>query len=138
MEECRRFAAFREASDSVDPRPGTGLPGRVLASGKPQWIVNLADEEPCSERTGAAVRAGLRSGFGFPILVDEKIIGVLEFFSPETVQPDEEFLAMMGHIGSQLGQVIIRQRAEAGSAARQSVRGIRESRQERIPDHHES
>ena len=27
-------------------------------------------------------------------------------------KPDEELLTMMGHIGSQLGQVIIRQRAE--------------------------
>ena len=45
-------------------------------------------------------------------MVEEKIIGILEFFSLQTVQPDEELLNMMGHIGSQLGQVIIRQRAE--------------------------
>ena len=112
IEEDDRFAAFREASDRCCFAPGTGLPGCVLASGKPQWIVNLADEEPLSERTRAAVQAGLRSGFGFPVVVEEKIIGVLEFFSLQTVQPDEEFLTMMGHIGSQLGQVIIRQRAE--------------------------
>src|SRR5204863_8072703 len=65
------------------------------------------------ERTHAAGKAGLRSGFSFPILVDEKIIAILEFFSLETVQPDEEFLTLMWQIGSQLGQVIIRQRAEA-------------------------
>jgi signal transduction histidine kinase/DNA-binding response OmpR family regulator len=59
------------------------------------------------------MQAGLRSGFGFPILVDEKVQGVLEFFSPQTVQPDVEFLSITGHIGLQLGQVIIRQRAEA-------------------------
>ena len=89
-----------------------GLPGRVLASGKPEWIVNLAQEDPSSERSRAAAQAGLQSGFGFPVVVDEKIIGVLEFFSLQTVQPDEEFLTMMVPIGSQLGQVIIRQRAE--------------------------
>ncbi len=111
-EEDGRFDVFREASDRCRFAPGTGLPGSVLTSGKPQWIVNLAGEEPLSERTRAAVQAGLRSGFGFPVLVEEKIIGVLEFFSRQTVQADEELLTIMSHIGSQLGQVIIRQRGE--------------------------
>jgi PAS domain S-box-containing protein len=111
FEKDGRFAAFRESRDRGRLIAGAGLPGRVLASGKPQWIVNLADEEPLTEPTRAAGEAGLRSGFGFPVLVEERVMGVLEFFSLQIVQPDEEFLAMMGHIGSQLGQVIIRQRA---------------------------
>jgi signal transduction histidine kinase/CheY-like chemotaxis protein len=44
--------------------------------------------------------------------VEEKTEGILEFFSLQTVPPDEEFLKVMGNIGSQLGQVIIRQRAK--------------------------
>jgi PAS domain S-box-containing protein len=108
-----RLATFQEATDRAGALAGSGLPGCVLASGKPQWIVNLADEAPLSERTRAALDAGLHSGFGFPIVVEEKIIGILEFFSLYTVPPDAELLNMLGHIGSQLGQVIIRQRAEA-------------------------
>ena len=46
------------------------------------------------------------------MLVDETIMGVLEFFSLRTEQPDEELLAILGHVGSQLGRVIVRQRAE--------------------------
>ncbi len=111
-EDNGRFDVFREASDRCRFAPETGLPGSVLTSGKPQWIVNLADEEPPSERTRAAVQAGLQSGFGFAVMVDETIIGVLEFFSHQTVQPDEPLLNIMAHIGSQLGQVIIRQHAE--------------------------
>jgi PAS domain S-box-containing protein len=112
IEEGVRFAAFREASESRRFAYENGLPGCVLSSGKPQWIVDLAGEESSSLRTHAAWQAGLRSAFGFPVLVEEKIIGVLEFFSLQRVPPDEEFLSIMGHIGSQLGQVIIRQRAE--------------------------
>jgi PAS domain S-box-containing protein len=112
VEEDGRFTAFREASERCRFAPGIGLPGSVLASGKPEWVVNVGDEEPLSERTRAAERAGLRSGFAFPILVEDKIIGVLEFLSFQTVQPDEELLTVMGNVGSQLGQVIIRQRAE--------------------------
>ena len=108
-----RFAAFRQATDRGSALAGSGLPGCVLASGRPQWIVSLADETPLSERTRAALDAGLRSGFAFPIVVEEKIIGILEFFSLYTVSPDAELLNILEHIGLQLGQVVIRQRAEA-------------------------
>jgi len=111
FERAEPFTAFREASGRRCSQ-GTGLPGRVLASGKPEWIVDLADEKPLSERLRAAAEAGLRSGFGFPVIVEKKVIAVLEFFSEQTIQPDEELLNVMAHIGSQLGQVVIRQRAE--------------------------
>ncbi len=113
LEEGPRFAAFREVSERGPIAAGTGLPGRVVATGKPYWIASLAEEEEIwSDRTRAAGQAGLRSAFGFPVLVEEKIRGVLEFFSLQTAPPDQEFLTIMGHIGSQLGQVILRQRAE--------------------------
>ncbi len=112
MAEEGRFTPFRESTGRSPLASLTGLPGCVLVSGRPEWIVHLAEETPRSERTRAAVETGLRSGFGFPIVVDEKIMGVLEFFSLETAQPDAEFLAMMEHIGAQLARVIIRQRAE--------------------------
>ena len=135
--EGERFAAFREVTGRLDSST-TGLPGRILASGKPEWIVNLADgdvlpdrapssdqsvpdrtisewalsERAISERNRAALDAGLQSGFGFPIAVEGQIIGILEFYSRYRVQLDDELLNMMGHIGLQLGQVIKRQRGE--------------------------
>jgi PAS domain S-box-containing protein len=109
--EDGQLAAFREESEHGRLAPGIGLSGSVQAAGRPQWMVSLADQEHTS-RTGAAARAGLQSGFGFPVIVAEKVVGVLEFFSQRTAAPDQELLASMGHIGSQLGQVIIRQRAE--------------------------
>ena len=111
LDDAARFAAFRETSDRWRFVPGAGLPARILVSAKPEWMVDLADEE-LSPRARVAEQAGLRSGFGFPIVAEEKVVGVLEFFSLETVQPDEELLTMLGHLGSQLGQVILRQRAE--------------------------
>lgn len=112
LQDPERFAAFREAADRDRILERKGLPGLVLATGLPQWVVSLADEQPMSERTRVAVEAGLRSGFAFPVIVEEEVIGILEFFSQHTVQPDEEFLNILGNIGSQLGQVIKRQRAE--------------------------
>jgi PAS domain S-box-containing protein len=111
LKDVGQFAAFRETSDRRPLVPREGLPGRVLASGKSEWVVDLADRE-AFPRASVAVPAGLRSGFAFPVVVEDKIIGVLEFFSLQMAQPDEGLLTIMGHIGSQLGQVIIRQRAD--------------------------
>jgi PAS domain S-box-containing protein len=111
MDDAARFAAFRESSDGWRFVPGAGLPARILVSAKPEWMVDLADKE-LSPRARVAEQAGLRSGFGFPIIAEEKVVGVLEFFSLETVEPDQELLTMLGHLGAQLGQVILRQRGE--------------------------
>ena len=67
---------------------GSGLPGCVLASGRPQWIVSL----PTKLRSRSARRAALDAGLHFPARLPdrggEKIIGILEFFSLYTVSPD--------------------------------------------------
>jgi GAF domain-containing protein len=39
-------------------------------------------------------------------------LGVIEFFSREIRQPDQELLATLATIGSQIGQFIERKRAE--------------------------
>jgi PAS domain S-box-containing protein len=90
---------------------GIGLPGRIWETGKPAWIPNLK-KDPNFPRAPLAERSGLRSGFGFPILLGEEVIGVIEFFSQEVRQPDAELLEMIGSVGRQIGQFQERKRAE--------------------------
>ena len=54
----------------------------------------------------------LHAAFGFPILLGGEVLGVMEFFSYEIRQPDQDLLDMMATIGSQIGQFIERKRAE--------------------------
>jgi PAS domain S-box-containing protein len=90
---------------------GIGLPGRIWESGKPVWIPNLRKDRNFP-RAPFAERSGLRAGFGFPILLGNEIIGVIEFFSRDIRQPDRELLEMIGSVGSQIGQFQERKRAE--------------------------
>jgi diguanylate cyclase (GGDEF)-like protein/PAS domain S-box-containing protein len=90
---------------------GVGLPGRILASAKPAWIVNVVHDANFP-RAPAAAKEGLHSAFGFPILAGNDVIGVIEFFSHEIRDPDEDLLNMIGAIGSQIGQFIKRKEAE--------------------------
>ena len=91
--------------------PGIGLPGRVWQTGKPHWITDLADEQNFP-RIAAAVKEGLRSAYGFPSRSGDRVIGVLEFFSHDLREPDDEMIEWISAAGNHIGQLIERKRAE--------------------------
>jgi PAS domain S-box-containing protein len=111
-------AAFAEASRSVLLAPGQGMPGEVWRTGRPAWIADAAEHPRPLPRAEAAAKAGLRSAFAFPIRCAGSVLGVMEFFAAARVAPDDELLATMSSLGSQIGQFVERCRAE---------RGVRES-----------
>ena len=96
-------------------RGEAGLPGRVWGGGEPLWVEDLAADSTFP-RAALAGRAGLHAALAFPVLMQGETVAVLEFFSRELRPPDEALLAMMTHVGSQIGQVVERQRAEAERA----------------------
>jgi len=59
-----------------------------------------------------AHREGLHAAFGLPIVIQGSVTGVMEFFSHEIREPDEELLRMLSTVGAQIGQFIERKRAE--------------------------
>jgi PAS domain S-box-containing protein len=107
-------AAFAEASRSVMLARGQGLPGEVWRTGRPAWIADAEAHPRPLPRADAAERAGLRSAFAFPIRCAGRILGVMEFFAAARVAPDDELLATMTSLGSQIGQFVERCRAERG------------------------
>ncbi len=90
---------------------GVGLPGRVWASGQPAWIPDVT-QDTNFPRAAVAAREGLHGAFGFPIVVDGDILGVMEVFSGDIQQPDTDLLQMLTSIGSQIGQFMKRKQAE--------------------------
>jgi two-component system, sensor histidine kinase and response regulator len=91
---------------------GIGLPGRVWQESAPLWIEDLTVDSNFP-RAPIASKEGLHSAFGFPILLADEVLGVLEFFSPDIRQPDTKLLNLLSAIGSQIGQFIERTEAEA-------------------------
>ncbi len=106
------FPEFDAATREITFTPGIGLPGRVWASGRPVWIPD-ATQDTNFPRASLAAREGLHGAIGFPILFGKQVLGVLEFFSREIRQPDDELLEMLATIGSQIGQFAERKRAES-------------------------
>jgi PAS domain S-box-containing protein len=87
-------------------------------------------------RAQLAEAAGLHGAFGFPIHLGEQVLGVIEFFSREIRQPNQEVLEMFSTIGGQIGQFIERKRAEA--ALRQLNADLERRVTEATRDLHES
>ncbi len=96
------FETFVEASRSLSFAPGVGLPGRVWASGEPAWIPDVL-QDTNFPRSKMAARDGLHAAFGFPLVMDGEIRGVMEFFSRQFRSPDPALLELLGAIGSQIG-----------------------------------
>ena len=107
-----RFETFRDVTEKSQFAPGVGLPGRVLASGKPAWIVDVT-KEPNFPRAKLAEEIGVRSGFALPVLVGRKVPAVLEFFSDEIVDPHELLFQALASVGTQLGRVVERKETES-------------------------
>jgi PAS domain S-box-containing protein len=114
-----RTAEFEVLSEALALAAGDGLPGRVLASGQPAWIVD-APADANFPRADAARRSGLRAAFGFPLQSPRGVLGVMEFFSRDPRAPDEPLLATMSALGSQVGQFVARRRAEEEVRASES------------------
>jgi PAS domain S-box-containing protein len=91
--------------------PGIGLPGRVWSSREPVYIPDVVLDSNFP-RAPIAACEGLHAAFAFPILLGSEVVGVMDFFSHEIRQPDQDLLDMMATIGSQIGQFIERKRAE--------------------------
>jgi two-component system sensor histidine kinase/response regulator len=105
------FPEFEERTRSITFVPGVGLPGRVWADREAVWVPDVV-QDANFPRWPVAARAGLHGAVAFPILFNQEITGVLEFFSRQVRQPDNDFLTMLAGLGSQIGQFIERKRAE--------------------------
>jgi PAS domain S-box-containing protein len=110
--ESTPVAAFAQASRSITLTPGQGMPGEVWQTGRPAWIADAGEHPRPLPRSTAADAAGLHSAFAFPIRRAGTVLSVAEFFAAARVAPDEELLATMASLGSQIGQFVDRCRAE--------------------------
>ena len=118
----KRSPQFEAISRERTFEAGIGLPGRVWSTLKPAWIQDVG-KDGNFPRAPIAVAERLHAAFAFPIMFNEKFLGVMEFFSPEIRQPDETLLAMFAGIGSQIGQFVERERS--AKALRQNEERLR-------------
>jgi PAS domain S-box-containing protein len=105
----RLKAASRESTFAR----GVGMLGRVWATGKALWVPDVALDSNFP-RAAIAEAEGLHAAVAFPVLCGGEVLGVVDFFSHEVHEPDDDLLQMMTAVGAQIGRFIERQRALEG------------------------
>ncbi len=106
-----KLAGFVKHSLKLSVSMFDGLPGRVLAGRKPDWISDIS-HFPSFERRQVAAKAGLRSALAFPIVLASRTLGVMAFLTHRVTEPDEDLLQLFASLGSQIGQFMERKKAE--------------------------
>jgi diguanylate cyclase (GGDEF)-like protein len=109
LDDANLRRAFCEATVKTRLLPGQGLPGRVLESGRAEWLENVSQASP-DARMEAALAVGIRASFAFPVLVGAEVVAVLEFFDDAPGQPHQRLLEIMENVGVQLGRAVERER----------------------------
>jgi two-component system sensor histidine kinase/response regulator len=105
---------FCQESQNIKFASGEALPGRVWQTKQAEWIPDVsAVAQPNFWRSLQAVKAGLKAGFGVPIVADGEVLAVLVFFKRSCVAIDKRLLMLVGTVASQLGGLIQRKLIEA-------------------------
>lgn len=102
---------FRSASERFKFKPGQGLPGRTWTAKQPVWVHDVTRDDNFP-RAPVARQVGIKAGVGIPVLADDEVVAVIEFFLLGTRDEDERLIKLISAIAIQLGGVIQRKRAE--------------------------
>ena len=124
--------------------PGIGLPGRVWSGREPAWIPDVT-RDPNFPRAPVAERAGLHAAFALPIVQGANVMGVMEFFSRDILEPDLEPAGdddarscsqIALYVAAQVGRRGTRSilPAVAGPVLRRDVRRVFRAGQSRVAD----
>jgi PAS domain S-box-containing protein len=105
--DSSHYSSFIQATESQRISSEEGLAGSVLMTQKSAWIIDLAFDFSCP-RAQVAEESGLKTSFAFPVLCDERLMAVVEFFSLEPKELDGDLLEFSEKLGTILGKYIER------------------------------
>ena len=130
LRDAAAYAAFRRVTERTPFKKGAGLPGRIWESGQPAWIVNVHTDVNFP-RAKLCKEIEVKGAFGFPILVRGQTVAVLEFFTDDEMEVDDNLLRLVRSVGEQIGRVVERQKArEELQVAKEAAESANRSKSE--------
>ncbi len=101
-------------------REGEGLSGRTWRQRDLFFTPDIGQMTDCC-RAPIAQRAGVKSGVCFPIIVRGEVVGTMDFFALETLEPSQERLNALRNVGRLVSSAIERIERESESARMKSM-----------------
>jgi signal transduction histidine kinase len=109
------FEAFKDRYESVARTSGRLPATEVRVHRRPVAITDLSDVID-EEAARLAAEAGLVAAYGFPIVIGDQLVGVMEFYSSRHDLPDHLLSERAREIGLQIGYVVERKALERAAA----------------------
>ncbi|MDY7007680.1 MAG: adenylate/guanylate cyclase domain-containing protein [Cyanobacteriota bacterium] len=97
---------FRNRSLKLTFSHNKSLPSRIFASQKSEWVEDFSTE------LTLAVKAELKTAFGVPIIVENKVLAVLIFFNKKVLSKQPHLMQLIEAVATQLGSLVQRKQAE--------------------------
>ncbi|MGI5184153.1 methyl-accepting chemotaxis protein [Dactylosporangium sp. CA-152071] len=94
---------FRQVTLAATFAEGVGLSGRAWRARDLVFIRDLAELTDCV-RAPAAQRAGVRSGICFPIMIGDRVIGTMDFFTTEFIELSESRASALRNVQQLVSQ----------------------------------
>ena len=120
-------AEFRAVTLSATFREGVGLSGRAWSTRDLFFTRDIGEMTDCV-RAPVAQRAGVKSGVCFPIIVDGEVLGTMDFFTTETLDPSPARLDALRSVGNLVSQGLARiaaaERGRQNAADAQAVKQV--------------
>lgn len=102
-----KFKEFKFVSENTHFAIDEGIPGHIRYTGKSLWIEDL-EENQITIRKKYFRNLKIQSGLAFPIVIEDEVTGILEFYSVAKKPVNQSFLEAFENIGTQLGRVVER------------------------------
>ncbi|MBO1752837.1 GAF domain-containing protein [Actinotalea sp. BY-33] len=114
---------FRKVTLSASFAEGVGLSGRAWRARDLVFVADLGELQDCV-RAPAAQRAGVKSGVCLPIIVDDQVVGTMDFFVTTTLELSENRAAALRNVARLVSQRLdILRRADRDAKAATALLG---------------
>ncbi|MDF1654765.1 MAG: EAL domain-containing protein [Coxiellaceae bacterium] len=105
------YKLFLDEISAADYADHRNLPYKIYKEKKPVWIDDLSENDffHCCD---IANKLGLKSAIGFPVIVENQVIAICEFYSTKPENMKENYKHLFKVLGEQVGHVFERKRVE--------------------------
>ncbi len=103
-----RFAFFRRQTEQGFYPDYFELPGSAQRQKSPLWVEDISSKT-WFLRAESALEAGIEIGLACPILKEDQVVAVLEFFRADASKIEQELLPLLANVSSQISRVLERQ-----------------------------
>jgi PAS domain S-box-containing protein len=129
VSNVQRYQRFKDHLSKISYAKGEGLTGEVYEKGKAIWIENFFAEG--SDKFEFILSMGFVGAIALPIMVDEKVVAVFEFFATDSYEFDESVQGLMETISFQVSRIMERKAsAENLQEALEEAKAANESKSE--------